>query len=640
MVNPELLKTVILFGASLAIVPLFKKFGLGSVLGYLVTGFILGPFMLDIFHNPESIVNFAEIGVVMFLFIIGLEMDPTRLWNLKKDILGFGFLQVLLCCLLTTFAGVYFLDFTYAIAFVVGAGFTLSSTAIIMSVMDDRKITNTPKGQRVFSTLLFEDLSIVPLLAIVAFLSPKQTAEISNESFINSLLIALGGVFVLVLSGKWLLNPLFRMIGKTHVKEMMTVMALFVVLSSALLMEFAGLSMAMGAFVAGVMLSESKFKHQLEVDIEPFKGLLLGLFFMGVGMSLNVNVIKENYILLLTIVGLYVFLKAVAILVVAKVLRKDNRETLTRMILMSHGGEFAFVLFNTALTNQVIDEKLASTLTAAIIISMVLSPLWLILGTKIKTKIKDNKGKEGEMEIVSQEPEETNVLLIGLSNFSQTVAQTLVMKGLNVTIIDKDMNKIQAATRFGFNVYYGDGTNPNVLHACKIHEADLVLVGTDSGEDNLKITHFIKTHYPLIKVMVMAKDRYNAIELVKTKADYHIREAFESALTFSKEALILLGEEPASAELTIKQIRQLDKERFNEEVVGGAVSSDLAKAYMEKYRRSLPEPLVEPSTKTEALDETSQQIVDVLEKADQLNKTEEDLIDIVENPLQEQEEKK
>ena len=206
MVNPELLKTVILFGASLAIVPLFKKFGLGSVLGYLVTGFILGPFMLDIFHNPESIVNFAEIGVVMFLFIIGLEMDPTRLWNLKKDILGFGFLQVLLCCLLTTFAGVYFLDFTYSIAFVVGAGFTLSSTAIIMSVMDDRKITNTPKGQRVFSTLLFEDLSIVPLLAIVAFLSPKQTAEISNESFINSLLIALGGVFVLVLSGKWLLD--------------------------------------------------------------------------------------------------------------------------------------------------------------------------------------------------------------------------------------------------------------------------------------------------------------------------------------------------------------------------------------------------------------------------------------------------
>ena len=636
MINPELLKTVILFGTSLAIVPLFKKIGLGSVLGYLVAGFMLGPFMFDIFHNPETIVHFAEIGVVMFLFIIGLEMEPIRLWNLRKDILGFGFLQVALCCTLTTFAGVYLLNFSYAIAFVIGAGFTLSSTAIIMSVMDDRKITNTPKGQRVFSTLLFEDLSIVPLLAIVAFLSPKQTAELSNENVINSLLIALGGVFVLVLSGKWLLNPLFRMISKAHVKEMMTVMALFVVLSSALLMEFAGLSMAMGAFVAGVMLSESKFKHQLEVDIEPFKGLLLGLFFMGVGMSLNMDVIKENYILLLTIVGLYVAIKAIAILIVAKVFRKDNRETLTRMILMSHGGEFAFVLFNTALANQVIDEKLSSTLTAAIIISMVLSPLWLILGTKIKTKIKDNKGKEGEVEVVSQEPEETSVLLIGLSNFSQTVAQTLVMKGLNVTIIDKDMNKIQAATRFGFNVYYGDGTNPNVLHACKIHEADLVLVGTDSGEDNLKITHFIKTHYPLIKVMVMAKDRYNAIELVKAKADYHIREAFESALTFSKEVLVALGEEESSAETTIKQIRQLDKERFNEEVVGGAVSSDLAKAYMEKYKRSLPEPLVEPSTKTEALDETSQQIVEVLEKADSSSNISEDLVDIVENPLQDQ----
>ena len=636
MINPELLKTVILFGTSLAIVPLFKKIGLGSVLGYLVAGFMLGPFMFDIFHNPETIVHFAEIGVVMFLFIIGLEMEPIRLWNLRKDILGFGFLQVALCCTLTTFAGVYLLNFSYAIAFVIGAGFTLSSTAIIMSVMDDRKITNTPKGQRVFSTLLFEDLSIVPLLAIVAFLSPKQTAELSNENVINSLLIALGGVFVLVLSGKWLLNPLFRMISKAHVKEMMTVMALFVVLSSALLMEFAGLSMAMGAFVAGVMLSESKFKHQLEVDIEPFKGLLLGLFFMGVGMSLNMDVIKENYILLLTIVGLYVAIKAIAILIVAKVFRKDNRETLTRMILMSHGGEFAFVLFNTALANQVIDEKLSSTLTAAIIISMVLSPLWLILGTKIKTKIKNNKGKEGEVEVVSQEPEETSVLLIGLSNFSQTVAQTLVMKGLSVTIIDKDMNKIQAATKFGFNVYYGDGTNPNVLHACKIHETDLVLIGTDSAEDNVKITHFIKTHYPLIKVMVMAKDRYNAIELVKAKADYHIREAFESALTFSKEVLIALGEEESSAETTIKQIRQLDKERFNEEVVGGAVSSDLAKAYMEKYKRSLPEPLVEPSTKTEALDETSQQIVEVLEKADNSSNISEDLVDIVENPLQDQ----
>ena len=276
LADSDLIKTVILLASSVTIVPLFKRLGLGSVLGYLVAGCMIGPSVFGVIQDPASVVHLAELGVVMFLFIIGLEMHPERLWSMKKAIFGRGLLQVGFCGVLLTFAGIYLLDLPKEVAFIAGMGFTLSSTAIVMQTLEERCITSTSKGQRIISTLIFEDIAIVPLLASVAFLAPHS--EESTHTDWMSIGIALGAVIGLIVAGKWLMNPLFRLISKAHIREMMTAAALLVVLGAALAMEIGGLSMAMGAFVAGVMLSESSFRHQLEADIEPFRGLLLACF--------------------------------------------------------------------------------------------------------------------------------------------------------------------------------------------------------------------------------------------------------------------------------------------------------------------------------------------------------------------------
>ena len=372
--SPELIKTVILLASSVTIVPLFKRLGLGSVLGYLVAGSLIGPSVFGIIQDPAAVVHLAELGVVMFLFIIGLEMHPERLWAMRKAIFGRGLLQVGLCGCLLTFAGIYLLNLSKEVAFIAGMGFTLSSTAIVMQTLEDRGITSTPKGQRVISTLIFEDLAIVPLLASIAFLVPNS-ADAKHTTDWMSIGIALAAVVGLIVSGKWLMNPLFRLISKARVREMMTAAALLVVLGAALTMELGGLSMAMGAFVAGVMLSESSFRHQLEADIEPFRGLLLGLFFMGVGMSLDLSLVFNHLFLLLGIVCLYILGKGLAVYFVARLTRLQHREAFGRMALLAHGGEFAFVLFSAATSASVMSAHENATFTAAVILSMLFSPL-------------------------------------------------------------------------------------------------------------------------------------------------------------------------------------------------------------------------------------------------------------------------
>ncbi|MDE4011753.1 monovalent cation:proton antiporter-2 (CPA2) family protein [Glaesserella parasuis] len=605
LANPELIKTVVLLATSITIVPLFKRIGLGSVLGYLVAGCLIGPSGAGLFQDPNAVVHMAELGVVMFLFIIGLEMHPERLWSMRKAIFGRGFLQVALCGTLLTFAGIFILGLPKEVAFIAGMGFTLSSTAIVMQVLVEKGISTTPKGQRIVSTLIFEDLAIVPLLASIAFLAPEQAGAEQGTNW-TAIGAGLVGVLILVASGKWLMNPLFKMISKAHIREMMTAAALLVVLGSALLMELSGLSMAMGAFVAGVMLSESSFRHQLEADIEPFRGLLLGLFFMGVGMSLDLSLVLNNWLWLLGVILLYVVGKGLSIYVVALVTKLTNLEAIMRTAIMSHGGEFAFVLFSAAATAGVFTADNQATFTAAVIVSMLLSPLVMIVIQRlVNLKVKKSTGEaQPNLEgIEFAENLESSVLVIGFGRFSQIICQVLLARRINVSVIDSDVENIRMATRFGFKVYYGDGARIDVLRASGIAQADCVIVGLAEPDRTLQILELIKHEYPLVPVFARSYDRFNTVNLIKHHVDYQVRETFESALLLSKVTLERLGATETEAQDVINLVRHLDQERLNEEVLHG-FSDEIAK----KYWRV--EPFVKPAHEATALNEETADILE------------------------------
>lgn len=598
--NPELAKIVALLATSITIVPLFKRIGLGSVLGYLVAGCLIGPSVLGLIQDPQAVVHLAELGVVMFLFIIGLEMHPELLWSMRKAIFGRGFLQVATCGVLLTLAGIYILGLSKEVAFIAGAGFTLSSTAIVMQVLEDKGIASTQKGQRIVSTLLFEDLAIVPLLATIAFLAPEQANE-EQTSSLTSIGIAIVGILILVIGSKWVMNPLFRMISKAKVREMMTAAALLVVLGAALLMEMSGLSMAMGAFVAGVILSESSFRHQLEADIEPFRGLLLGLFFMGVGMSLDLNFVFNDLVWLLSIVAVCVFGKAFGVYIIALITRLSNREALMRTSIMSHGGEFAFVLFSAAAAAGLLDQDQQATFTAAVIVSMLISPLVMLLMQRMIAR-KASAEAPNMMGIEIAEDLENSVIVIGFGRFSQIVCQALLARGITVTVIDSSTDRIRAAATFGFKVYYGDGTRLDVLRASGLEKADCVVLGINNPARSALIVEQIKNEYPLTPIFARTYDRHSAIELTKLHVDFQIRETLESALVLSKAAMMKLGVDEVEATEIVENVRLLDKERFKEELIYGT-SAELIRKYF------TPKPFVKPQQAAEALNEDAAEIL-------------------------------
>ena len=602
VISPELIKTVVLLATSVTIVPLFKRLGLGSVLGYLVAGCLIGPSVFGVIEDPSSVVHMAELGVVMFLFIIGLEMHPERLWAMRKAIFGRGLLQVGLCGTLLTLAGIYVLDLSKEVAFIAGMGFTLSSTAIVMQVLEERGISNTPKGQRVISTLIFEDLSIVPLLASIAFLMP-ETKHIEHNTNWTSIGIALSAVIGLIVAGKWLMNPIFRLISKVHIREMMTAAALLVVLGAALAMEAGGLSMAMGAFVAGVMLSESAFRHQLEADIEPFRGLLLGLFFMGVGMSLDLSLVFHHAFWLLGIVCIYVIGKAISIYLVARLTRLSRPESISRMSMMAHGGEFAFVLFSAALAAGVLNKEQSAALTAAVIISMLFSPLITLAVRKIlQRRAVKNPTTEDISDLDSIMNLEDSVLVLGFGRFSQIVCQTLLVRGINVSVIDRNIENIRAAAKFGFKVYYGDGVRLDVLHAAGINKAKCIVIGINDTDRIESIVTQLKHAYPDLPILTRTYDRQTTVNLIKQDVDYIVRETFESALTLGHATLMRLGVNKMEADEVITEVRRLDQERLNEEVLHG-FSMDIVRRYW------TPQPFIKPHLNAEALNDEAAEIL-------------------------------
>ncbi len=558
----DLVPIVVLLGAAVIAVPLFKRLGLGSVLGYLAAGLVIGPFGLGLFSDPQAILHVAELGVVMFLFIIGLEMQPSRLWSMRGEIFGLGLAQVALCIGLLTFVGLA-LGYPVAQSFVAGTGFVLTSTAIVMQMLEERRAMCLPKGRRIVAILLLEDLAIVPLLALVAFLAPGGE-ETTLADRLTGVAIGLASIVGLVLAGRYLLDPLFRILGKAKAREVMTAAALFVVLGAALAMQLGGLSMAMGAFLAGVLLSESSFRHQLEADVEPFRGVLLGLFFLGVGMSLDLAVIAASWQLIIVAVIAYMLLKMIGIYAVARLFRASNREAVERAVLMAQGGEFAFVLYAAATSVNIIDAEANAILTATIIVSMALTPIMIILHDRLMPK--PAPSMEG---VEAADNLSASVLLIGFGRFGQIVSQPLLGNSCSISIIETSTDAIRNARDFGFKIYFGDGSRLDILHAAGANRARLIIIGVDDREASLKIAELVKAEFPLVPVLARSFDREHAIELIHAGVEYQIRETFESALALGEKALEMLDVDEEERERVMEDVRRRDGDRLTIEVTGG-----------------------------------------------------------------------
>jgi glutathione-regulated potassium-efflux system protein KefB len=560
----DLVKVVTLLGAAVVAVPLFKRLGLGSVLGYLAAGLAIGPFGFGLFTDPQTILNTAELGVVMFLFVIGLEMRPSHLWSMRRDIFGLGSLQVVVCGILLTGVGMAF-GFPLAVSFVCAMGFVLTSTAIVMQLLGERGDIAAPRGQKIVAVLLFEDLLIVPLLAIVAFIAPVDAAQqaVAPSRWIG-VGIAAGALAALVAAGVWLLNPLFRILANSKAREVMTAAALLVVLGAALLMQLGGLSMAMGAFLAGVLLSESTFRHQLEADIEPFRGLLLGLFFIGVGMSLDLAVVAQNWQLIVAGVVSMMVVKALCIYGVARLAKSSPADALDRAVLMAQGGEFAFVLFSAALGAKVISPTVNANMTAVVVLSMALTPLAVLAHRRFAP------ASAASMEGVEKaEGLAGNVLVIGFGRFGQIAIQGALARGASISIIDTDTQVIRDAAAFGFKVYYGDGSRADVLHAAGAHSARVVMVCVDDKAATTRIVELLKAEFPHAQLLVRSYDREHMLEIGKLDVEFQIRETFESAMVFGRQGVLALGASSTEADEVIGELRRRDAERVVLEMAGG-----------------------------------------------------------------------
>jgi glutathione-regulated potassium-efflux system protein KefB len=584
---------IVLLGAAVVAAPLFIRLGMGSVLGYLIAGLVIGPFGLRFFSDPEAILHVAELGVVLFLFVVGLEMRPAKLWRLRREIFGLGAAQVLTCgvalSLIAWLAGV-----APAAAIIGASGFVLSSTAVIMTMLEERGQTNEPSGQRAVSILLLEDLSVIPLLALVAFLAPITGQTANDQPVWLGIVIGLGAIAVVVAAGRWLLNPFFSILARTGARELMTAAALLVVLGSAVFMDWGGLSMAMGAFLAGVLLSESTFRHQLEADIEPFRGILLGLFFVSVGMSLDLGVVVAEWALVIGGVLLFMAVKAACIFIIAKVFGADNREAVDRATLFAQGGEFAFVLYAAAFAAGVLDGRTAAIMTAIVILSMALTPLLLIVVRRLTPqRVESMEGVEKADGLKGR------MLLIGFGRFAQLVSQPLLARGVKINLIENDVEMIRVAGRFGFKVYYGDGARLDVLRASGAATAEAILVCIDKPEVADRIVELVKAEFPHARLFVRAYDRGHSIRLIRAGVDYQIRETFESALTFAEDLLVDIGFDPAVAAETIMEVRQRDQERLEMQIVSGIEAGrSLMRGNMITPE---PEPLSAPRGQSEGL---------------------------------------
>ncbi len=560
-------QALVYLAAAVLIVPLAKKLGLGSVLGYLISGIIIGPYILGfVGREGQDIMHVAEFGVVMMLFLVGLELEPSRLWRLRSSILGLGGLQVLGTSLLLAIPGVL-LGLSWNVALAIGMILSLSSTAIVLQTMTEKGLMRSSAGQNSFSVLLFQDLAIIPILAVLPLLSIHHAGQAGIEQMQSGWIDLLPGwartiavlfaVIIVIFTGRILVRPLLRYVASTKLRELFTATALLLVVGTTALMYSVGLSPALGTFLGGVVLANSEYRHELESDIEPFKGLLLGLFFIAVGSSINFGMILETPGLILALVASIMVLKSIVLYFLARIFKMGTDQGLVFAVSLSQVGEFAFVLLSFARQQNILDEKMTGMMMAVVALTMAFAPLLIILNEKL---ILPRVGTEEAEE--RKEPdrieEKSPVIIAGFGRYGNIVGRFLKANGIVPTVLEVDSDRVELLRKLGLKAYYGDATRVDLLKAAGADDARLIVIALDSPEKCLELVETVKKHFQHLHVLVRAQDRMDAYELMDAGVLHLYRETFDSSLRMGVDALTLLGRRSYQAHRAANIFRKHD----------------------------------------------------------------------------------
>ncbi|MEE2690750.1 MAG: monovalent cation:proton antiporter-2 (CPA2) family protein [Pseudomonadota bacterium] len=542
-------------GAAAVAVPVFNRFKLGSILGYLAAGAVVGPFGLNLLHVREGVFHVAELGVVLFLFVIGLELSLSRLWSLRTDIFGLGAAQMLLTG--AVIAGLFVLAGVMPAPSAVVAGLSLafSSTALAMQLMKDRGEMNSSYGARAFPVLLFQDLAVIPLLAAIPFLAGSAASAVETAGWVNAAK-ALGVVAALFVVGRFGINPVLKLVARSGSREAFAATALFIVAATALAVSWAGLSMALGAFLAGALLAESAYRHQIETDIEPFRGLLLGLFFISIGMRLDFGAIADSLLIVLGGALGLVIIKAAGLYWLARLFGSESDDALKIGAVLSQGGEFAFVVFSLGVAQGLFSDGEASLLSAIVTVSMAMTPLLLLAARRLARAEKNTDGLERPHE------EKGQVIIVGFGRMGQIISQVLNNSGVAVIAIDRNPDHIENAERFGFKVYYGDGGRLDTLLTAGALEARAIILCMDDTAAVNRAVEGLRERSPTLPIFVVAHDRLHEIELRPLNPDFIVRETLESSLLLAREALARLGHGEREIAEYIEEFRKRDRRRL------------------------------------------------------------------------------
>jgi monovalent cation:proton antiporter-2 (CPA2) family protein len=543
-----LTQTAVFLLATVIAIPLFRKLRLSSILGYLVAGVAIGPWGLHVIEDGEGVMHIAELGVVLLLFVIGLELQPSRLRAMRKSVFGLGLLQVLITSIVFTLAA-RALGLALNAAIVAGFALSLSSTPLVLQLLAERGQLNTHHGRSGFAILLFQDIAVMPMLAILPILGTTGAERDVTDTLLG-VGKGLGMIVLLVFGGRFVLQPLLRIVAQTKVSEAFTAAALLVVIGTALLVSAVGLSMALGAFIAGLLLAESEYRHELEADIEPFKGLLLGLFFMSVGMSANLGLLLERPLMILGLVAGLIIVKAVVLWALGKATKHPHANAVGLAFALPQAGEFGFVLFSLAVSYGVMGSAIAETLVIVVTISMMVSPLLMILYARV---LEPRLTRTTARAFDTVNDDDSRVIIAGFGRFGQIVGRVLRMRHIRFTALESSVEQVDTVRKFGSKVYYGDASRLELLEAAGAARAEIFVLAIDDIEASVRTTELVRRHFPNLKVMARARNRQHALRLADLGVRYLIRETYLSSLDMAQHILEALGMPRTEAEESIRR---------------------------------------------------------------------------------------
>lgn len=550
----NLLVTLIVFlSAAVIAVPFFKKIGLGSVVGYLIGGIIIGPWGIGLITNVDSILHISEFGVILLLFLIGLELKPQRLWILKKPVFGLGGLQVILTFFFF-FTILSFLDMEKSQVIVISISISLSSTAFALQLLGEKNELKTTHGRSVFAILLFQDLAVIPIMAILPFLT-ESVADPGSQGSIKQIAVATGTILTVILAGRFLARPLFKLVASSGNHEIFTALSLLIVIGVSLLMDQVGLSMALGSFLGGVILADSEYRHELESNLEPFKGLFLGLFFLAVGMSINLSEVLKDPILVLFSALILILVKATVLFFIGKISNHSNETSLNLSVTIAQGGEFAFVILGVGVSLSILPKERADLVIAIVTLSMGLTPILGIFKDKIAELIfkKDQNFKEDTIE------EQNRVIIAGFGRFGQIIARMLFVHRIGFTALEHNPDQVNVARKFGYKIYYGDASKLSLLRSAGAEQADLFILAIQDIDISIKVAELIKKHFPNLTIIARARNREHVFKLMELGIQIIRRDTFASALELAGETLRKLGFMDSEVEKKIKKFRAHDE---------------------------------------------------------------------------------